>query len=96
MSDHIRVGKADLAPGPISASYNAAGNPVSIATPTVAGYDFSLYKGSNGAQTVYSFVGSSNITSFSGDVRDFFTYLISSESFDSSQYLVSVGAGTEA
>lgn len=82
--------------GPISASYNAAGNPVSIASTTVAGQAFDVYKGSNGVQTVYSFVAPTNVTSFSGDVYGFFTYLINSQSFDSSQYLVSVGAGTEA
>ncbi|TKA28344.1 hypothetical protein B0A50_03811 [Salinomyces thailandicus] len=82
--------------GPISATYSASGDAESIATPTVAGYSWSLYKGSNGAQTVYSFVPSQNVSSFSGDVYDFFTYLIDSQSFDSSQFLVSVGAGTEA
>ncbi|KAF2771992.1 concanavalin A-like lectin/glucanase [Teratosphaeria nubilosa] len=82
--------------GPISLSYDAAGHAESIASTTIGGHSFAVYKGSNGAQTVFSFVPSTNITSYSGDVRDFFTYLISSQSFDGSQYLVSVGAGTEA
>lgn len=82
--------------GPISATYSASGEAESIASPTLAGHSFSLYKGSNGVQTVYSFVASQNISSFSADVRDFFTYLINFQDFDSSQYLVSVGAGSEA
>ncbi|KAK6391764.1 hypothetical protein LTR65_004258 [Meristemomyces frigidus] len=83
--------------GPIASSYDAAGDPVSIASTTVAGYTFDLYKGSNGIQTAtYSFVATENITSFSGDINDFLTYLVSDQSFDDSQYLVSIGAGTEA
>jgi len=82
--------------GPISATYSASGEAESIASPTLAGHSFSLYKGSNGVQTVYSFVASQNISSFSADVHDFFTYLINFQDFDSSQYLVSVGAGSEA
>ncbi|KXL42207.1 glycoside hydrolase family 12 protein [Acidomyces richmondensis BFW] len=82
--------------GPISATYSASGKAESIASPNVAGHNFSLYKGSNGVQTVYSFVASQNITNFNADIRDFFTYLITDQGFDSSQYLVSVGAGTEA
>lgn len=83
--------------GPIASSYDSAGNPVSIASTTVAGQTFDLYKGSNGIQTAtYSFVATSNVTSFSGDVNDFLSYLVSDQSFDSSQYLVSIGAGTEA
>jgi len=83
--------------GPIASSYDASGNPVSVASTTVAGYTFDLYKGTNGIQTAtYSFVATENITSFSGDINDFLTYLVDSQSFDSSQYLVSIGAGTEA
>ncbi|KAH9808639.1 glycoside hydrolase family 12 protein [Teratosphaeria destructans] len=82
--------------GPISSAYNSGGLAVSTATTTIGGHSFAVYKGSNGAQTVFSFVPSTPITSFAGDVRDFFTYLTRSHSFDDSQYLVSVGAGTEA
>ncbi|KAK5679571.1 hypothetical protein LTS10_008392 [Elasticomyces elasticus] len=83
--------------GPIASSYDASGNPVAVASTTVAGHTFDLYKGTNGVQTAtYSFVATENITSFSGDVNEFLTYLIDSQSFDSSQYLVSIGAGTEA
>ena len=45
---------------------------------------------------MYSFVANSEITSFSGDIKAFFTYLIDDEGLSSSQYLTSVGAGTEA
>lgn len=73
------------------------GAPNPIATTTIAGIDFSLYKGSNGIQTnTFSFVASEETTSFSGDINDFLTYLVNNQGFDSSQYLVSVGAGTEA
>ncbi|GAB1738565.1 hypothetical protein NU219Hw_g3369t1 [Hortaea werneckii] len=92
----VMVWLANLNAGPISSSYSASGDAETIATPNVAGYDWSLYKGSNGAQTVYSFLPSDSINSFSGDVYEFFTYLINSQEFDESQYLVSAGAGTEA
>ncbi|KAK5717401.1 hypothetical protein LTR15_009295 [Elasticomyces elasticus] len=83
--------------GPIASAYDASGNPVAVASTTVAGDTFDLYKGTNGVQTAtYSFVATENITSFSGDVNEFLTYLVDSQSFDSSQYLVSIGAGTEA
>ena len=75
--------------GPISSS----GSPV--ATPTIAGYTWNLFEGPNGATTVFSFVAQSNIQSFSGDLKDFFDYLISNESLSSSQILQSIGAGTE-
>ncbi|RMZ07765.1 hypothetical protein D0862_04158 [Hortaea werneckii] len=92
----VMVWLANLNAGPISSSYSASGDAETIATPNVAGYDWSLYKGSNGAQTVYSFLPSDSINSFSGDVYEFFTYLINNQEFDESQYLVSAGAGTEA
>jgi len=75
--------------GPISST----GSPVS--TPTIGGVVWKLYSGPNGATTVYSFVAESEQTSFSGDLKAFFTYLESSEGYSSSQYLTSIGAGTE-
>lgn len=63
---------------------------------TIAGTSWSLYKGLNGSTTVFSFVAASEVTSFSGDIKAFFTYLISNEGLSSSQYLTSVGSGTEA
>ncbi|KAK4550449.1 hypothetical protein LTR36_000027 [Oleoguttula mirabilis] len=82
--------------GPISSTYGSDGDPTPIATPTIAGHSWKLYKGPNGDTTVFSFVASSEITAFSGDVKAFFTYLVADEGLSSSQYLTSVGAGTEA
>ncbi|KAG3112450.1 hypothetical protein PI124_g8325 [Phytophthora idaei] len=75
--------------GPISSTGST------IATTTIADTEFSLYSGANGDTTVYSFVASDTVKSFSGDLMDFFIYLIDSESFSSSQYLNTVQAGTE-
>ena len=45
---------------------------------------------------VYSFTpNGNNVASFSGDLMDFFSYLIKNQGFKDSQYLISVGAGTE-
>ena len=81
--------------GPISSTYGADGKPTPVGTATVGGHSFKLYKGPNGSTTVYSFVATSQINSFSGDVKAFFTYLIANEKFSANQYLTSVGAGTE-
>jgi xyloglucan-specific endo-beta-1,4-glucanase len=62
---------------------------------TIAGVSFKLYSGPNGSTTVYSFVAVSEATSFSGDLLDFYTYLIDNEGFSSSQYLTTLEAGTE-
>lgn len=75
--------------GPISSTGST------IATPTVAGYSWKLYKGVNGQMTVFSFVASSTVTSFSGDLKAFLTYLSSNQGLPTSQYLQSIGAGTE-
>ncbi|KAJ6037215.1 hypothetical protein N7540_001494 [Penicillium herquei] len=75
--------------GPISSTGSSVG------TVTVAGVEFSLYSGPNGATTVYSFVASETTNSFSGDLLEFFTYLIDNEGLSSSLYLVDVQAGTE-
>ncbi|KAF4628279.1 hypothetical protein G7Y89_g9867 [Cudoniella acicularis] len=75
--------------GPISSTGSA------IATTTINDVKFKLYSGPNGDTTVYSFVAESKATSFSGDLLNFFKYLESNEGFSSSQYLVSIGAGTE-
>jgi xyloglucan-specific endo-beta-1,4-glucanase len=72
------------------------GKPTAVATVTIAGHSWNLYSGSNGANNVFSFLPTSGqITSFSGDVKAFFTYLTSNGYLSSSQYLTSVGAGTE-
>ncbi|KAL0941641.1 glycoside hydrolase family 12 protein [Colletotrichum truncatum] len=75
--------------GPISATGST------IATPNVGGRTWNLYKGTNGQMTVFSFVAPSNVQSFSGDLKQFVTYLINSQGLPSSQILQSIGAGTE-
>jgi len=82
---------------PISYNYNSSGKAVPIASSiTIGSYRFALYAGSNSDWTVYSFIASSTVTSFSGDVKAFFTYLINNGHIASSQYLVQLQAGIEA
>ncbi|KAI0126783.1 concanavalin A-like lectin/glucanase domain-containing protein [Xylariales sp. AK1849] len=75
--------------GPISASGSA------VATTTIGGVSYSLYSGTNGDTTVFSFVASSTVTSFSGDMMDFFDYLTTNQGVPSSYYITSLQAGTE-
>ncbi|PVI04772.1 glycoside hydrolase family 12 protein [Periconia macrospinosa] len=75
--------------GPISAT----GQP--IATVTLAGKSWKLYNGKNGNMNVYSFVAASQISSFSGDLKEFVNYLTSKQGMPASQILTSAGAGTE-
>jgi xyloglucan-specific endo-beta-1,4-glucanase len=75
--------------GPISSTR------ATVATPTIGGVSFKLYIGPNSGTTVDSFVAESEITNFSGDLLDFYTYLENSFSFPSSKYLLSIGAGSE-
>lgn len=75
--------------GPISSTGSA------IATPTINGVKWNLFSGPNGATTVYSFVAQSQVTSFSGDLLLFFTYLESNNAYSSSQYITTLEAGTE-
>ncbi|KAL1296737.1 hypothetical protein AAFC00_000207 [Neodothiora populina] len=75
--------------GPISSTGSA------IATLKIDNVAWKLYSGPNGATTVYSFVASKEVTNFSGDLKEFFTYLINHKYIASSQYLTSLGAGTE-
>ncbi|OJJ68009.1 hypothetical protein ASPBRDRAFT_58604 [Aspergillus brasiliensis CBS 101740] len=65
-----------------------------IASPTIGGYTWDLYKGPND-WTVFSFVARETITDFSADLMQFFTYLIDNEGVSSSLYLQTLGAGTE-
>lgn len=75
--------------GPISST----GSP--IATPSLAGSTWKLYSGPNGDTTVYSFVAETEVTDFSGDLMDFLNYLVNDEGLSDSQFLTSIGAGTE-
>ena len=56
-----------------------------------------MYKGPNGAMTVFSFLPADGkqLKSFNADINLFYTYLIENQGLPSSQYLKSVGAGTE-
>jgi xyloglucan-specific endo-beta-1,4-glucanase len=77
--------------GPISTTGSTP-----IDTPTIGGHAWNLFSGPNGATTVYSFVAQNEITSFSGDLKLFLTYLTTiGGSFTAGQYVLSIGAGTE-
>ncbi|KAK6519171.1 hypothetical protein TWF281_003860 [Arthrobotrys megalospora] len=76
--------------GPISSTGNT------IATPSIDGISWKLYKGPNGQMTVFSFVASNApVTSWSGDLNNFIKYLTSSQGLPSGQYLNTVQTGTE-
>jgi xyloglucan-specific endo-beta-1,4-glucanase len=70
---------------------------VPIASATLEGHTWDVYKGPNGDMTVFSFLpaGGKQINSFSGDINKFFAYLVKSQSLPNKQFLKSVGAGTE-
>ncbi|CUS09963.1 unnamed protein product [Tuber aestivum] len=59
-----------------------------IATPTIAGSQWKLYDGYNGAMHVYSFMAvDSPLTRFSCDVKLFLTYLVDNHGLPTSQYV---------
>ncbi|KAJ6094135.1 endoglucanase-1 [Penicillium canescens] len=67
-----------------------------IATATVQGKTWELWYGANGSQKTYSFVASSPIASWSGDIKGLFDYLTAHEQFPaSSQNLITMQFGTE-
>ncbi|TFY53452.1 hypothetical protein EVJ58_g9446 [Rhodofomes roseus] len=93
----IMVWLANYNSGPISYNYSSAGNAVPIESGlSIAGHTWDLYYGSNGYNYVYSFLPSSTISSFSGDVNLFLKYLTSEQSLPSDQYLTTFEAGSEA
>ncbi|CAO2652060.1 Nn.00g003430.m01.CDS01 [Neocucurbitaria sp. VM-36] len=75
--------------GPISSTGKA------IATPTIAGTKWNLFKGPNGDTTVFSFVAPSNIGNFDADLKLFLTYLTTSQGVSTSSVVTSLQAGTE-
>ncbi|KAJ5142733.1 uncharacterized protein N7515_001520 [Penicillium bovifimosum] len=75
--------------GPISSTGSA------IATVDINGVSWDLFVGPNGSMTVYSFVAASTVTSFEGDLLEFFKYLENDQGLSSSLYLIDVQAGTE-
>lgn len=94
----LMVWLANINAGPISSNYNSAGSPVPIASNIkLAGQTWDLFKGPNGDMTVFSFLptGGKQVKSFKGDVNDFLKYLTKNQGLSASQYLKSVGAGTE-
>ncbi|KEY66234.1 hypothetical protein S7711_09260 [Stachybotrys chartarum IBT 7711] len=67
-----------------------------VATVNVAGQQWNLYYGYNGAMQVYSFVSPWQLNYFSGNVKDFFTYLQYNRAYPAdSQYLITYQFGTE-
>jgi len=82
------------------AAYGGAG-PISSTgsadeTVTIGGVDFKLYDGFNGDMHTYSYVATSDVTSFSGDLLDFLTHIVDTYgTLTTSHYLNSIGAGTE-
>ncbi|VUC29602.1 unnamed protein product [Clonostachys rosea] len=81
-------------------SYGGAGpisetNDTPLATPTILGTKWKLFRGPNGDTTVYSFVAPSNIGNFSGDLKKFFDYLTSSQGVSTDMVVTSLQAGTE-
>lgn len=75
--------------GPISST----GSP--IATPTINGVTWKLFKGPNGDTTVFSFVAPSNIQNWSGDMKQFFNYLTSGQGVSANSVITHLQAGTE-
>ncbi|KAF7555594.1 hypothetical protein G7Z17_g2058 [Cylindrodendrum hubeiense] len=75
--------------GPISSTGS------SVDTATIAGSSWEVYSGTNGDTTVFSFVATSTITSFDGDLNEFFTYLTTNQGVSTSMYATSLQAGTE-
>lgn len=75
--------------GPISSTGKA------IATTIIEGTEWSVFSGPNGKMMVYSFVASRQVNDFKGNLMKFFDYLIASQSFKTSQYLIKVECGTE-
>ncbi|KAF8313632.1 concanavalin A-like lectin/glucanase [Clavulina sp. PMI_390] len=94
----IMIWLANYNAGPISYTYSSSGAPTPVASSiSIAGHTWNLYYGSNGSNLVYSFLPTSGtITSFSGDIKLFFTYLINNRGLSSAQYLTTAEAGTEA
>ena len=67
-----------------------------IATTSIAGYTWELWKGTNQGWTVFSFLRQgSDIKNFSADLNGFYQYLIDYQGVESSQYLVALESGTE-
>ena len=61
---------------PISANYNAQGNPVPVFTNvSIGGRTWNVFKGSNGSNNVYSFLNTSMTNSATVDVKAITTWI---------------------
>ncbi|KAF8558413.1 glycoside hydrolase family 12 protein [Imleria badia] len=95
--NELMIWLANFNSGPISYHYNSNGAIPAATNLAIAGHSWDFYSGDNGSNKVFSFllVGGT-VTSFSGDIHEFFTYLINNGYVDASQYLTTAQAGTEA
>jgi len=68
-----------------------------VATVTIDGISWNLWAGGSSTQYTYSFVAANGpITSFSGDIKPFFTWLANNKGYPiSTQYLIDLQFGTE-
>ncbi|CAE6438111.1 unnamed protein product [Rhizoctonia solani] len=66
-----------------------------VATTTIGGQSWKVFKGRVETWDVYSFVASNELTNYNADLKPFFTYLSSSHGVSLNQYLVALQAGTE-
>lgn len=81
-----------------SSAWGADGKPIPLATGIkLANKTWNLYKGPNGQMTVFSFLPADgkNISGFKADINVFLKYLSQNQGLAATQYLKSVGAGTE-
>lgn len=81
--------------GPISYTYGADGRPTPWQKVNIGGKDWDVFKGPNNQLTVYSFLPPQEIREYQGDMKEFFSWLISLGEIPDWQILRSVGAGTE-
>ncbi|KAF7369095.1 Glycoside hydrolase family 12 protein [Mycena venus] len=97
-ANEIMIWLANFNAGPISATYNSAGQPVPIVSNlSLAGHTWNLYFGSNGANNVYSFLPTSGtIPSFNADINLFLKYLTANRGVSTAQFLTTAQGGTEA
>ncbi|KAJ1308308.1 hypothetical protein OPQ81_004020 [Rhizoctonia solani] len=66
-----------------------------VATASIGGQNWKVFKGRVETWDVYSFVAPTELTNYSADLKPFFTYLSSSHGVSLNQYLVALQAGTE-
>ena len=69
--------------------------PTPTASPYIGNAQFNLVLGHYNDIVVYSFVATSEATDFSGDLRDFYSYLETNEGLPGTASLLVIQAGTE-